>query len=226
MFTIGGRIASVTGMGMDGLPAVLVVGAGGHARVCLEALSDSGHPVVGCVSTDGVGVAGLASPMVGRDHDLVAIAARFAVRHVFVAIGDNRAREAATVRCRAAGLTMVNAISGFAMVSPGAVLGSGVAVLAGAVVNAAAVVGDGAILNTRCSVDHDVQIGAFAHVSVGVSLAGGVVVGERALLGVGSCVLPNIRVGDDSIVGAGAVVVRDVAGGVTVVGVPAQPLQR
>ncbi|MGB8860205.1 MAG: hypothetical protein WCC60_13150, partial [Ilumatobacteraceae bacterium] len=103
----------------EGLPAVLVVGAGGHARVCIEALTDTGYLVVGCVSSDGDGVPGLPCPVVGRDDDLVAVAAELSVRHVFVAIGDNAARSAASRRADAAGLTPVNAISRFAMLSPG-----------------------------------------------------------------------------------------------------------
>ncbi len=205
---------------------MLVVGAGGHARVCIEALQDSGHLVVGCVSADGTGGPGLPCPVVGRDDDLVAVAAELAVHHVFVAIGDNRAREAVTARAQAAGLTPVNAISRFAMVSTGARLGVGVAVLAGAVVNTSALVGDGAILNTRSSVDHDVSVGMFAHVAVGASVAGGVHIGARVLLGVGANVVPLVQIGADAIVGAGATVVRAVAASTTVVGVPAVALQR
>jgi UDP-perosamine 4-acetyltransferase len=210
----------------DGMPAVLVVGAGGHAKVCIEALSDSGYLVVGCVSSDGTGSPGLPCPVVGRDDDLVAVAAELAVHHVFVAIGDNPAREVAGARAHAAGLTPVNAISRYAMVSGGARLGLGVAVLAGAVVNTSADIGDGAILNTRCSVDHDASIGVFAHVAVGASVAGGVRVGARALIGVGASVLPLVQVGADAVVGAGAAVIGDVAESTTVVGVPARPLTR
>lgn len=210
----------------EGEPAVLVVGAGGHARVCIEALQDCGHLVVGCVSSDGTGSVGLPCPVVGRDDDLVAVAAQFAVHHVFVAIGDNRARELAAARALAAGLTPVNAISRFAMVSPGARLGLGVAVLAGVVANSTADIGDGAILNTRCSVDHDATIGEFAHVAVGASVAGGVRVGARAVVGVGASVTPLVQIGADAIVGAGAAVIRDVAESTTVVGVPAAPLRR
>lgn len=201
---------------------VLVVGAGGHARVCIEALADSGYEVVGCVSRDGTGVNGLPCPVLGNDVDLEVIATRAGATHVFVGVGDNLTRERITARCRANGMTPVNAISRFAMVSPAAELGSGVAVLAGAVVNSSAIIADGAIVNTRASVDHDVYVGPFAHVAVGVALAGGVTVGERALLGVGSCVVPLARIGADAVVGAGAAVVGDVAPGVTVVGVPAR----
>lgn len=210
----------------EGKPAVLVVGAGGHARVCIEALADCGHLVVGCVSADGTGSPGLPCPVVGRDDDLVAVAAELAVHHVFVAIGDNRAREVVTSRARAAGLTPVNAISRFAMVSPGARLGSGVAVLAGAVVNTSADIGDGAVLNTRCSVDHDASVGVFAHVAVGASVAGGVRIGARALIGVGAALVPLVQIGADAVVGAGAAVIADVAESTTVVGVPAAPRRR
>ncbi|MDO8392285.1 MAG: NeuD/PglB/VioB family sugar acetyltransferase [Actinomycetota bacterium] len=201
---------------------VLVVGAGGHARVCIEALADSGFDVVGCVSRDGSGISGLPCRVLGGDEELEQIAERIDVRRVFVAVGHNATRELLTARCREAGLAPVNAISRFAMVSAAAELGSGVAVLAGAVLNPSAIVADGAILNTRCSIDHDVYIGPFAHVAVGVAVAGGVTVGERALLGVGSCVVPLARIGADAVVGAGAAVVRDVAAGTTVMGVPAR----
>ncbi|MDO9175159.1 MAG: NeuD/PglB/VioB family sugar acetyltransferase [Actinomycetota bacterium] len=203
---------------------VLVVGAGGHARVCLEALADSGHVVVGCVSKDGIGAVGLPVPVVGRTDDLVSVAAAVGATHSFVAVGDNAIRQRLTEACVAAGLPPVNAISRFAMISPGASLGAGVAVLAGAVVNAAAVVGDGAVLNTRCSVDHDCVIGACAHVSVGVALGGGVSVGDRALVGIGATVLPLRSVGADAVVCGGSVVVHDVPAGARVVGAPARPM--
>ena len=151
---------------------VVVIGAGGHARVVLEALADSGHEVAGCVSADGTGVDGLPCPVLGCDTDVAALAAAAGATGVFVAVGDNAARRRLQDAAVAAGLVPVNAVSRFAMVSSSAVLGRGVLVAAGAVVNAMALVGDGAILNTRCSIDHDVVVGPFAHVSVGVVTGG------------------------------------------------------
>ncbi len=216
----------VAAMVTPALPTVLVIGAGGHARVCIEALEDSGFRVLGCLNLHGEAAPGLPCPVVGRDRDLAAIATELGVVNVFVALGENRARSAVSQRAADVGLTLVNAVSRFAMVSPGASLGVGVAVLAGAVVNTSAAVADGVILNTRCCVDHDVRVGAFAHVAVGVAVAGGVTIGERALLGVGASVTPMRTIGADAIVGAGAVVVHDVEEGVTVVGVPARPIVR
>ncbi len=51
-------------------------------------------------------------------------------------------------------------------------------------------------------------------------------VGQGALVGIGATVMPGRSVGDWSVVGAGACVIEDVPAGVTVVGVPAKPLQR
>ena len=214
----------VVGLDSTGF-ALLLVGAGGHARVCLEALRDrTGVRVVGCVSADGVAIAGLQVPMVGTDDDLVAAALRSGATHAFVAIGDNATRSAVMGRCVAAGLQLVNAISGFAMVSPAVELGVGVAVLPGAVVNAACSVADGVIVNTRASVDHDCVLDAAVHIAPGATLGGGVQVGARSLVGIGAVIAPYLTVGSDVVVGAGAVVVRDVPDGVTVVGVPARAI--
>ncbi|MEO7396951.1 MAG: acetyltransferase [Ilumatobacteraceae bacterium] len=206
---------------------VLLVGAGGHARVCLEALQDdSANDVVGAVSTDGRGLGDLGVGMLGADGDIVRLIEQHQLTAAFAAIGDNAARSRAVQRCLDAGLTVIAAVSRFAMVSRTAVIGAGAALLPGAVVNAATHVGTGAIVNTNASVDHDGRIGDFVHVAPGVAIGGAVTVGAFAMIGTGARILPGVTIGRDAIIGAGAVVRHDVADGETVVGVPARPLLR
>lgn len=50
-----------------------------------------------------------------------------------------------------------------------------------------------------------------------------IVIGRNVWIGAHAVILPGVTIGDGAIVGAGAVVTRDVAPGVTVVGVPAAP---
>ena len=56
----------------------------------------------------------------------------------------------------------------------------------------------------------------------GARVAGAVSIGAGALVGSGAVVLQGLTVGAGATIGAGAVVTRDVAPGVTVVGVPAR----
>jgi acetyltransferase-like isoleucine patch superfamily enzyme len=53
---------------------------------------------------------------------------------------------------------------------------------------------------------------------------GEVVVGERAMIGAGAIVLPGVTIGADAQVAANSLVTEDVPSGVTVAGVPAEPL--
>lgn len=205
---------------------VLVVGAGGHAKVCIESLVDAGHVVVGAVSRDGLPVEGFPVPVVGVDVDVAAVAAAHGADAVFVAVGDNAQRASVRRNCVDSGLAEVSAISKSALVSVSADLGGGVAVMAGAVVNASTQVCAGAIVNSRASVDHDCVVGADAHIAPGAVVAGGVRIGAGVLVGVGAKVLPNLTIGDGAVVGGGAMVVADVPPGATVVGVPARVVAR
>lgn len=204
---------------------VLVIGAGGHARVCIEALRDDpALHVIGAVSRDGTALDGLGCPLVGTDEDLDTTAQRVGATAACVAIGDNAARHDATARWLGTGGALVVARSRHAVISPTAEVGPGSMLLPGAVVNAATVLGTGVIVNTNASVDHDTDVGDFVHIAPGVAMGGGVTIGARTLVGLGARVLPGITVGVDAVIGAGAVVIRDVPDGETVVGNPARPL--
>ena len=205
---------------------VLLIGAGGHARVCLEALRD--HPgmrAVGAVSSDGHGIDHLGVPLLGTDHDLETTAQSCGATAACVAIGHNGDRQRAAERWTATGRPLASAVSRFAMVSHTASVGPGTVLLPGAVVNAATTLGSCVIVNTNASIDHDCQVGDAAHIAPGVAIAGEVTIGRRALIGIGARVLPGVTIGDDAIVGAGAVVTGDVPPGTVVVGVPARPVR-
>lgn len=201
---------------------VVILGAGGHAKVVVELLRASGQTIVGLLDADPTPRQVLGVEVLGDDLCLIDLR-RDGVARAFVALGDNRRRAEVGRRLGELGFDLVNAISPQAIVSPSVRLGAGVAIMAGAVINAEGRIDDLAIVNTGAVIDHDAWIGEAAHVAPGSALAGNVTVGRRAFLGIGCSVVPGVSIGDDAVIGAGACVLRDVAAETTAVGVPAQP---
>ena len=200
---------------------IVVLGAGGHAKVVIELLRDSGERVAVCVG-------GMDSPdhcldvtvLKGDEHLQKLREAGYG--RAFVAIGSNRIRQEVAGQARKLGFSMVNAISPHAWISRSARLGCGIAIMAGAVVNAEAVIGDFAIINTGTTVDHDCIIGQAVHLAPQCALAGSVVIEDGAFLGIGCKVIPGMRIGQGALVGAGSVVINEIPASSTVVGVPAR----
>lgn len=204
-------------------PGIVVIGAGGHAKVIIELLRAEGHEPAYCISSAGSpGSDCLGVPvLVGDAHSQTLWDSGH--RQAIVAIGSNRLRENLAREVARIGFEFVNAISPRASISPSATLGRGIAIMAGAVINAEARIGDHSIVNTSSSVDHDCVVGAAVHVAPNSAIAGNARIGDRAFLGIGSTVLPGMTIGPDVQIGAGSVVLSDVAEG-TVVGVPARPI--
>ena len=102
-------------------------------------------------------------------------------------------------------------------------LGPGVVIAAGARLTTNVVLGRHAHVNVNATVSHDCRVADYVTVSPGVTVSGTVTIGEGTLLGAGSTIIQNLTIGAWATIGAGAVVVRDVANGVTAIGVPARP---
>jgi sugar O-acyltransferase (sialic acid O-acetyltransferase NeuD family) len=211
------------------MACLLLLGAGGHARVVAEtALATGRFSSIAFLDDRCTGRAQLPDqfgwPVIGP----FAAALDFHVSQQFpavlVAIGNATVRLQWLQRLAAAGYELPVLIHPMAWLSPSAQLGIGSVVFAQAAIQAQAVIGSGAILNTGCSVDHDAQLGEGVHICPGARLAGEVLVGDRSWIGIGASVIQQIRIGADVIVGSGAAVVRDLPDGVTAVGVPARVL--
>ncbi|MCC7015876.1 MAG: acetyltransferase [Rhodospirillales bacterium] len=204
---------------------VIVLGAGGHAKVLIAALGRLNARILGATDADAAkrseNVLGV--PVLGGDealshHDPAAV---LLVNGLGTA-GQTGARRAICERFAGLGFRFAAVVDPWALLSDPVEIGEGAQVLAGAVVQPGARLGANCIVNTRASVDHDCVIGAHAHIAPGATLSGGVRVGEGAHVGTGASVIHAVRVGAGSVVGAGAAVIADVPDGATVAGVPAR----
>jgi UDP-perosamine 4-acetyltransferase len=200
---------------------VVVIGAGGHAKVVIDILrSDARYEVIGCTGHRQSGL--LSGVQVLGDDEILSSLYEQEIRHAFVAIGNNAKRRELAMMLEHIGFTLINAVSRHAYIAPSVRLGRGVAVMPGAVINADAVIGSYAIINTGASVDHDSHIGEACHVAPGCHLSGNVHVGDGTLLGTGCTVIDGIDIGTDCIIGAGSVVVRPIPDQTLAYGVPAR----
>ncbi len=194
---------------------IVIVGAGGHAKVLIDALEKASVRILGLADADSSqwGKALLGLSIHGGD-DWVLKQAADAI-HLVNAVGsvDRESlerRRAVFEKFRGQGYRFAQVVHPAAIVSPRAVLGEGAQVMAGAVVQADARIGANALVNTRASVDHDCDIGEHVHIAPGAILSGAVKVGSSVHIGTGAVVKQGVRIGEGALIGAGAVVLRDV----------------
>jgi len=205
---------------------IVILGAGGHARVVADICRSIGREVAGFLTPDvepGTSIGALA--VLGSDERLRD--ADFVAAHEFgLGIGDSPLRCELGRRVLDAGGALPALVHERSVVASDVDLGRGSVLMAGTVVNTGAELGAFVVVNTGATVDHDCHLGEGTHVGPGVHLAGAVRSGRIVQIGIGASVVQGIALGDRAIVGAGATVIRDVESDTTVVGCPARPLAR
>ncbi len=196
-----------------------IIGASGHGRAIADSAVLNGYDRIEFLDDDPLLTESGGYKVTGGSGD-------FSIQEgdLLVGIGDTAVRKRLSEQYSQAHMPVL--CHPKASVSPGASLGKGTVVMAGAVINTGARLGRGCIVNTCSSVDHDCLLGDYVHVAVGAHLCGNVTVGDETLIGAGSIIINNISVCGGCLIGAGAVVIRDIKEPGTYVGVPARLIKK
>lgn len=207
---------------MNSKKRVVIFGAGGHAKVCIEILVSCGYAIEAVI-----GRAGDSESLLGYtvQRDISHKEIRDIDCEVFVAVGSNKDRRRIVSELKKLNLKLATAISENANISPTASIGSGSVVMGGATVNSDVKIGESCIINTNCSIDHDTVIGDFTHVGPGSTLTGSIEVGKLVFIGAGSVIIPNMQIGEGALIGAGALVVSEIPEKAKAFGSPARVIE-
>ncbi|AMV71855.1 acetyltransferase [Desulfuromonas carbonis] len=204
---------------------VIILGAGGHAKVLIGAMLATSAVIKGVVDSNTalVGSRILGVPVLGGD-DVVAEFNPSQIRLVngVGSIGLPVLRQRLYERFKILGYDFATVVHPSAVVASDVVIGEGAQVMAGTVIQPGSQIGCNTIINTRASVDHDCIISDHVHISPGVTFSGGVDVGAGSHIGTGATLIQGVSIGRGCLVSAGAVVVKDISAGIKVRGVPAR----
>lgn len=195
---------------------ILLLGAGGHARSCIDVIEQEGRYTVGGLVglPQEVGSRVLGYPVLGSDDDLPYLLPRFG--QMLIAVGQIKSSESRMklhALLEAKGCSLPVIVSPRAYVSAHAKVGAGTIVMHGAVVNAGANIGRNCIINSQALVEHDAVVGDHCHIATAAVINGDVSIGAGSFIGSTACVRQGIRVAERCVVGMGQLVLSDCKAG-------------
>lgn len=160
---------------------LVIIGAGGHAKVIAETVSLNAHfELVGFIDDAiSVGTIIYKSYSVIGDMSQIGLISQDCDEFV-MGIGNNSIRKSID-QTFSGKVNWTSIIHPNAVISETAQIGVGTIVLAGAVINAGVQVGNFCIVNSNVVVDHEATIGSYTHLAIGT------------LVGSNSIVLPLVK---------------------------------
>ncbi len=147
------------------------------------------------------------------------------------AIGNPKARQVVMDKAVRAGFKTMTIIHPNVEYSEWVEFGPGAVICAGNILTTNIKLGEQVQINLDCTIGHDVIMGDYTTLAPGVHVSGWVHFGKRVYVGTGAVIINGTQeqpliIEDDVVIGAGSCVTKSIASGLTVVGVPAKPLQR
>lgn len=200
---------------------VVIIGAGGHAKVIADIIEKSGDEIVGFLDDNKeIGTTIINEyKVIGDLNNRFTMAVTKENLEFIIAIGDNKKREEIS---HSPNLKFYTAIHPSAQIGLDVEIQEGTVIMANACINSSAKIGKHCIINTGAIIEHDNIIEDYVHISPNATLGGTVKIGESTHVGIGSIVKNNITICKNCTIGAGAVVVKNILEEGTYVGVPAR----
>ncbi len=206
---------------------IVIIGAGGHARVIFEILNYNRNiEVVAFIDNviRGSDERIMGIPVLG-DHSVLPKLFKSGVKGAIIGIGDNNIRKAYFEKMENMGVELVNAIQPTAHIVHNAKIGRGVVIATGATIATGVEIGNNVIVNTGAIIEHEDILEDHVHIAPGTVLAGRVTVKEGAFIGAGAVVKEYVTIGENAIIGAGSVVLKDIPDNAVAVGSPAKVIK-
>jgi len=201
---------------------ILIMGAGGHAKVLIDALKKLDRTILGILDPSPSMSTVLEIPVLGGNEELE----RYPPDQVDLinglgSIKTVSSREQLFNKFKEQGYKFSSVIHPNAILSESCCLGEGVQILAGAIIQVGVELGKNVIVNTGSLVDHDCHIGEHCHIAPGVALSGNVKVGDKTHIGMCAAIIQGIEIGKECLIGAGSVVIRSIPDSAVAYGNPA-----
>ena len=198
---------------------VIIIGAGGHAKVIADIIYKSGDNLIGFLDDNLANIGKekkKKKKVLGTTKDIE----NYNKNYFIIGIGNNSIRKKINNENN---LKLYTAIHPSAIIAQDVKIGIGSVIMAGVVINPGTVIGKNCIINTCSSLDHDNLLEDYVHISPGAHLAGTVSVKEGTWICTGAIIKNNITIGKNNIIGAGSVVIKDIIDeNTTYIGVPAR----
>ncbi len=205
---------------------VVVVGFGGHGRVCAAALQASGRKILAATDLTQKIDSSLMFPILTDEQAIT----RYSPQEVEIVLGlgstlptsKESPRPHIVKRFSQKGYRFTGFCHPTAWISADCSLAESAQIHAGVIIQPGCSIGEHTILNTRCSIDHDSNVGDFCHIAPGATTSGNVTLGEGCHIGTGANIVHDIELRERCFVAAGATVVRSACEGTHLRGTPAR----
>lgn len=201
---------------------IMILGAGGHAKVVIDILSAQNKKIKGLLDDDEslLGDKVMGEEIINTIGDLNEYSEQ--EYQTIISIGSPSLRSDIYREVKAMEYEFSRAIHPGASISEFSSIEEGAVVNTGVSIHPDVEIKHNVILGMNATVSHDTVVEPHCHISPGVSITGNSYIGEGADLGTGCVILPGCSVGDNAVIGAGAVVTEDIPLNSTAVGVPAE----
>lgn len=166
---------------------VIVIGAGGHAKVIGEIIQSCQDILIGYLDDNQVG-----EGIIGTTADIQKIHEQDEEIEFIIGIGNNKIRN--KIYKEYPQMNYYTAIHSSAIISPSAKIGAGSVIMANVVINANSIVGENCIVNTATVIEHDCTIENGVHLSYCVTIGAESKIGKEAYLDMGAIINRNVTI--------------------------------
>lgn len=200
---------------------VVIIGAGGHAKVIADIIEKSGDIVYGFLDDNKeIGEKIVKNyKVLGNISECKYLQSDIKELYFVIAIGNNYIRKDIYERYT---LNYYTAIHPSCNLGIDVKIKEGTIIMPNVCINASSKIGKNCIINTGAIIEHDNDIQDYVHISPNVTICGTVQIGSCTHIGAGAIVKNNLSITDNCTIGAGAVVVKNIEEEGTYVGVPAK----